>query len=48
MGEAKNAYLRLEFDPKLRLSFHGATVAVPRDLFAAILARIARLREAPA
>jgi hypothetical protein len=56
-GEAKHPPLRVSFDRRIKLEFHGARitsdgsllaeVAVPRALFAAILRRIDRLRGPP-
>ena len=68
MGDRRKQALRLQFDGKLRLEFHGATittdaglltvreldeafrlaeVAVPRELFAAILDRNQRFDVPP-
>ncbi len=54
MGEAKFEPLRVDFDRRLKLEFHGsditfqmAEVAIPRPLFAEILHRIDGLRPAP-
>ena len=54
MGEAKLEPLRVDFDRRLKLEFHGryitfqlAEVAIPRPLFAEILRLIDGLRPAP-
>lgn len=54
-GEARKAPLRIDFDRRLRLEFHGryftfqlAEVAVFRALFADILRLIGGLRPRPA
>ncbi len=45
MGKARKDALRLDFDRRLKLEFHGTKVAVPRVLFREILERIGQLCE---
>ena len=40
MGEGQTADFRLAFDRRIVLQFHGAEVAVPKQLFTQILHRI--------
>jgi len=47
MGEARKEALRLDFDRRLKLEFHGTKVAVPGILFREILERIGQLRASP-
>ena len=47
MGEARKDALRLDFDRRLKLEFHGPKVAVPRILLREILQYIGQLRANP-
>ena len=34
MGDGEKAFLRLQFNPKVRLAFHGATITTDAGLLA--------------